>query len=277
MPPHHHQLWCVWNLLCVGSHWKLEACSHICESSHDFFKRLYHIVLVSAIHQHESAMGIHISPPSWTSVPSPTPFHPPMTWESSDFGYCGYTFKAIVLPVLLTASSFSFVSMTTVRGETTWRGIAVRGRSSVIYLTEWAQASHLSTLALGFFVFKTGAGPLAFPILHRYSEDAGGSQMWNALTWPTFCIDMRIDSGSLFIVIGHQLITSWLTFFVLSRETFIARLCKKMGGSYPKKSWTFSKAFLKVWWWGECCRVVIRSYKILWLAEDEGIGQCHRS
>ena len=29
----------------------------------------YNIVLVSAIHQHESAIGIHMSPPSGTSLP----------------------------------------------------------------------------------------------------------------------------------------------------------------------------------------------------------------
>ena len=35
---------------------------------------LYNIVLVSAIHQRESARGIHMSPLSWTSLPPPT--HP---------------------------------------------------------------------------------------------------------------------------------------------------------------------------------------------------------
>ena len=34
-------------------------------------------MLVSAIQQHESATGIHMSPPSWTSLPPlPTPSHP---------------------------------------------------------------------------------------------------------------------------------------------------------------------------------------------------------
>ena len=33
-------------------------------------------MLVSAIHQHESAIGTHLSPPSWTSLPPPTPSHP---------------------------------------------------------------------------------------------------------------------------------------------------------------------------------------------------------
>ena len=37
---------------------------------------LYIDVLVSAIYQHESAVGIHMSPPSWASLPPPTPSHP---------------------------------------------------------------------------------------------------------------------------------------------------------------------------------------------------------
>ena len=37
---------------------------------------LYNIVLVSAIHQHKPATGIHLSPPSCTSLPSPIPCHP---------------------------------------------------------------------------------------------------------------------------------------------------------------------------------------------------------
>ena len=36
-------------------------------------KLLYNVVLVSAIQQHGSAINIHISPPSWASLPPPTP------------------------------------------------------------------------------------------------------------------------------------------------------------------------------------------------------------
>ena len=36
-------------------------------------KLLHNIVLASAIHQHESAIGIHVSPPSFTSLPPSTP------------------------------------------------------------------------------------------------------------------------------------------------------------------------------------------------------------
>ena len=38
--------------------------------------RLYYIVLVFATRQHESATGLHMSPPSWTSLPPPSPSHP---------------------------------------------------------------------------------------------------------------------------------------------------------------------------------------------------------
>ena len=37
---------------------------------------LYNTVLVSAIHQHESARGKHMWIPSWTSLPPPTLSHP---------------------------------------------------------------------------------------------------------------------------------------------------------------------------------------------------------
>ena len=41
-------------------------------------------MLVSVIHQHESAIGIHISPSTWTSLPPPTPSHP--SWLSQSSG-----------------------------------------------------------------------------------------------------------------------------------------------------------------------------------------------
>ena len=37
---------------------------------------LYIVVLIYAIHQHESAIDIHMSPPSWASVPPPTLSYP---------------------------------------------------------------------------------------------------------------------------------------------------------------------------------------------------------
>ena len=42
---------------------------------------LYNIVLVSAIHQHESAINIHISPSSFP----PTPYHPSRWSQSTGF------------------------------------------------------------------------------------------------------------------------------------------------------------------------------------------------
>ena len=43
---------------------------------------LYNIVVVSAIHQHESATGIHMSPHSGTSLTSPTLFYPSSVLQS---------------------------------------------------------------------------------------------------------------------------------------------------------------------------------------------------
>ena len=40
-------------------------------------------ILVSAIHQHESAMGIHMSPRSWTPSPSRIPSHPSRLSQSA--------------------------------------------------------------------------------------------------------------------------------------------------------------------------------------------------
>ena len=37
---------------------------------------LYNIALVSAIYQHEAAIGTHMFPPPWISLPPPTPSHP---------------------------------------------------------------------------------------------------------------------------------------------------------------------------------------------------------
>ena len=48
-------------------------------SKHSFLTEgelLHNIVLASAIHQRKSAKGVHVSPPSWPSLPPPTPSHP---------------------------------------------------------------------------------------------------------------------------------------------------------------------------------------------------------
>ena len=40
-----------------------------------------------AIHQHEPAIGIHMSPPSYTLFPQPSPVHPSVLSQSTDFGF----------------------------------------------------------------------------------------------------------------------------------------------------------------------------------------------
>ena len=51
-------------------------------------KLLYNVVLVFAIHQHESAIGIHLSPPSWNSFPHLTPFYPSSCHRAAGWAPC---------------------------------------------------------------------------------------------------------------------------------------------------------------------------------------------
>ena len=48
---------------------------------------LYNIVLVTAIRQHESAIGIHMFPPSWISCPPPIPPHISRWSQSTGFEF----------------------------------------------------------------------------------------------------------------------------------------------------------------------------------------------
>ena len=43
--------------------------------------------MISAIHQHESAVGIHMSLPSWTSLPPLSPSHPSRLSQRIGFGF----------------------------------------------------------------------------------------------------------------------------------------------------------------------------------------------
>ena len=49
---------------------------------------LYNISLVSAIHQHESAIGIHMSPPCWNTLPSS---HPSVMLQSPSLNSMSHT------------------------------------------------------------------------------------------------------------------------------------------------------------------------------------------
>ena len=53
---------------------------------------LYNIVMASAIHQHESPIGIHVTPSSWTPLLPPCPSHPPRwSWNTSSGFFASYT------------------------------------------------------------------------------------------------------------------------------------------------------------------------------------------
>ena len=76
-------------------------------------------VLVSSIHQHELAIGTHMSPPSWTSLPPHTPSHPSRVSQSLGLSSLNHTANSHWLSVL----------------------------HIVVYTLEKAMAPHSSTLA----------------------------------------------------------------------------------------------------------------------------------
>ena len=61
---------------------------------------LYNIVLVSAVHKHESAIAIHMSPPSWASLPPPTSSHPSSLLQSSGLSSLSHTADSPWLSIL---------------------------------------------------------------------------------------------------------------------------------------------------------------------------------
>ena len=61
----------------------------------------YCIVMAFAIHQHESATGIHVSPLSWTPFPPSSPSYPSGLSQSTDFG-CPASFIELVQDIYFT-------------------------------------------------------------------------------------------------------------------------------------------------------------------------------
>ena len=61
---------------------------------------LANIVLVFAVHQHESAIGTHMSSPSWNSLPQPTPPHPSRLSQSSSLSSLSHRANSHWLSVL---------------------------------------------------------------------------------------------------------------------------------------------------------------------------------
>ena len=61
---------------------------------------LYNIVLVSAVHHHEAARGIHMFPSSWTSLPPPIPSHPSRLSHSTSLSSLSHTANSHWLSIL---------------------------------------------------------------------------------------------------------------------------------------------------------------------------------
>ena len=85
---------------------------------------LYNIVLVSAIHHHESVIGIHMSPPFGTSLPPSIPSHPsrlsphtrfefPASYSKLPLAVCftyGDVYVSVLLPHFISPSPSPTVS-----------------------------------------------------------------------------------------------------------------------------------------------------------------------
>ena len=56
-------------------------------------------MMVFAIHQYESAIGIHVSPPPWSPLPPPSPPHPSRLSQSTGFGCPGSHIKPALLSI----------------------------------------------------------------------------------------------------------------------------------------------------------------------------------
>ena len=67
---------------------------------------LYNAVLVAAIHQHESVIGTHMSPPSWASFLPPNPFHPSRLSKSSRLSSLSHRANSHWLSILQVWVSF---------------------------------------------------------------------------------------------------------------------------------------------------------------------------
>ena len=57
-------------------------------------------MLVSGIHQHDSATGIHMSAPSWTSLPPPCPSHPSRLSQNTGWSALCHTANSHLLSIL---------------------------------------------------------------------------------------------------------------------------------------------------------------------------------
>ena len=74
-------------------------------------KLLYRILLFSVEPQHESAIGIHISPPFWTSLPSPSPSHPSRLIQSPCLSFLSHTANShwlFILHMVINFPCYSF-------------------------------------------------------------------------------------------------------------------------------------------------------------------------
>ena len=135
---------------------------------------LYNTLSVSATHQRESAVGMRTSPPSWTSLPPPTPAHSSKLSQSAGFE----------LPALHSTGRSRGEGMATHSSIPAWKvswteepgGLQSVGFQRVGH--DWVTNTH--THPRGTILIKTSIGLLTPKSKQRYLQMLGNNSFANA-------------------------------------------------------------------------------------------------
>ena len=108
---------------------------------------LYNVGLISAIHQHELAMSIYMSPRSWTSLPPPTFSYPFRLLQSSSLSCLSHTANLLWLHVSFWINFFFLLDI--------YPGLGLLNHLVALFLVFWGPS----------ILFFTVAAPVHPPVI----------------------------------------------------------------------------------------------------------------
>ena len=140
--------------------------------------------MVFAEHQHESAVGIHMSPPSWTYLPPPSPSHPSRLSQSTGFGIpmsyskfplaISFTYGNVCVSVLFSQSSHPLLPREGVSRSMFFMSASPSERAVLLPLT-WPLKGHCRVIHWPNFSIAVTQGigrPLRVPWTARRSNQS---------------------------------------------------------------------------------------------------------